>query len=272
MKFRIGISGACKATSLPSRRGVAESKATLGFALLVCLMSLPGTLVAQATNFSQQVEADTFVSSGDPNSNFGLQGGIEIAAPTIAQPRTQEALLRFSTAGMHAAFDADYGPGNWTVTGVTLSLFSNVATAGQQPGNARFNQIAAGSFQFDLLGNNNWSETSITWNNLSDILPGAGNTNTLTPLGTFFWDASGQASSTWTLNPTSNLVNQIYSGEPITIFGRPTPDSTVGYLFNSLNNNPGYLNVTVTSVPEPSSFALGAGVICLALWFLARNR
>jgi len=242
------------------------------FLVLACLVSLPASLVAQFTTHSQQVEADTFVSSGEPDSNFGSLGGIEIAAPTIAQPRTQMTLLRFDTSELRSSFDADYGAGNWVVTGVTLTLFSSVATAGQQPNNARFNKIAAGGFQLDLLGHNAWSETAITWNTLPDILPGAGNTNSLTPLGTFFWDATGQPSSVWTLTPDSSLAEHIYDGDRVTILGQPTADSTVGYLFNSLNNNPGYLNVTVTAVPEPSSYSLGAGVLCVALWFLARNR
>jgi hypothetical protein len=242
------------------------------FLVLACLVSLPATLLAQFTTYSQQVEADTFVSSGQPDSNFGLQGGMEIAAPTIAQPRIQKTLLRFSTAPMRAAFDTDYGPGNWTVTGVTLSLFSNVATAGQQPGNDRFNKIASGSFEFDLLSNNNWSETAITWNTLSDILPGPGNNNTLTPLGTFFWDATGQTNTIWTLDANANLAGQIYDGDPVTIFGQPTADSTVGYLFNTRNVNPGYLNVTITAVPEPSINALVASLIFVtSCWLFAKK-
>jgi hypothetical protein len=242
------------------------------YALLACLVSCPATLLAQITNYSQQVEADTFVSSGEPDANFGLQGGMEIAAPTIAQPRTQESLLRFSTAEMRSAFDGDYGPGNWVVTSVTLSLFSSVATAGQQPANPRFNSIAAGGFEFDLLSNNNWSETSITWNTLSDILPGPGNNNSLTPLGTFFWDATGQSSSTWTLNADSTLAGQIYNGEPVTIFGQPTDASPVGYLFNSLKVNPGYLNVAVAAVPEPSSHPLIACIILVGVRMFSKKR
>ncbi len=231
------------------------------FLFLAGCVSLPTALAAQFNTYTQQVEADTFVSSGEPDSNFGTQGAMEIAAPTMAQPRTEKTLLRFSTTPMRDAFDAAYGPGNWAVTGVTLSLFSSVATAGQQPGNARFNKIASGSFEFDLLSNNNWNETSITWNTLSDILPGPGNNNTLTPLGTFVWDANGQSSSIWTLNADPNLARQIQQGDPVTIFGQPTADSTVGYLFNTLNVNPGFLNVTVTVVPEPSIPVLIASLI-----------
>jgi hypothetical protein len=239
------------------------SPGILALLILAFLVNFPATLFAQFTTYSQQVEADTFVSSGDPNSNFGLLGALEIAAPTAAQPRTQMSLLRFDTSGLRANFDADYGAGNWVVTGVTLTLFSSVATAGQQPNNARFNKIAAGGFEFDLLGNNSWSETGITWNTLPGILPGPGNSNTQTPLGTFFWDATGQPSSIWTLNANSSLAGKIYAGDQVTILGQPTANSTVGYLFNALSLNPGVLNVTATAVPEPSTFALIASLICI---------
>ena len=231
---------------------------------LVGIVTLQATLAAQPTTYSQRVEADTFVSSGDPNSNFGNQGAIEIAAPTLAQPRTQIALLRFDTSAMLAAFNTDYGAGNWAVTGVTLSLFSNVANAGQQPNNSRFNKIAAGGFEFDLLGNNGWSESGITWNTLPCILPCSGNSNTLAPLGTFFWPATGNASSTWLLNADAMLVNEINNGSQVTLLGQPTTGSTVGYLSNTLPSNPGSLNVTVQAVPEPSTLTLLAGVTGMA--------
>jgi hypothetical protein len=248
----------------PHRAAPYLSRRILVFLVLACSVNLPASLRAQFTTFSQQVGADTFVSSGEPDSNFGIQAGMEIAGPTLAQPRTQKTLLRFNTDAMHVAFDADYGAGNWVVTGVTLSLFSNYSTAGVQPANSRFNKIAAGSFEFDLLSNNNWNEMGITWNTLSDILPGPGNNNTLTSLGTFFWDAAGEPSSTWTLGTNPNLVNQIYNGDQITIFGQPTANSTVGYLSNTLTLNPGFLNVTVMAVPEPSILAMVAGFIVVA--------
>jgi hypothetical protein len=229
------------------------------------LLMLPATLVAQTTTNSQVAGANTFVSSGQPTSNFGTLGAMQIAAPTTAQPRTEETLLLFDTSALRAGFDSDFGAGNWTVTSVYLTFFSNVATAGQQPNNGSFNKIAAGNFELDLLSDNNWSATSITWNTLPGILPGNGNTNTLTPLGTFFWPASGSPSSTWALNPDPTLVAAIASGSEITIFGQPTAGSTVGYLFNTRLNNPAILNVTAEAVPEPSVPVCILGVFCLSL-------
>lgn len=234
-------------------------------AALIGAAILPA-LTARASIYSQQVGADTFVSSGQPDSNFGSLGAMEIAAPTTAQPRTEIALLRFDTAGLRATLDSDYGAGNWMVTSVSLTLFSNVSTAGQQPGNPSFNRIAAGNFEFDLLSNNSWSEGGITWNTLPDILPGNGNSNSETSLGTFFWPASGGASSTWTLNLDANLVGAINDGGQITLLGQPTAGSTAGYLFNTLTFNPSSLNVTVEAVPEPSGGALVISFLCLAGW------
>ena len=219
---------------------------------LAGLLVSPATLLAQTSTYNQRVGADTYVSSGQPNVNFGTQGAMEIAVPTAAQPRTQIALLRFDTAAMQASFNTDYGVGNWAVTGVTLSLFSNFPLAGVQPGNASFNKIAAGGFEFDLLSNNTWNETAITWNTLPAILPAANNSNTLTPLGNFFWNATGAGSSTWTLDASAPLADAIAAGTQVTLLGQPASGSTVGYLFNTLPSNPGYMNVTVAAVPEPS--------------------
>jgi len=237
-------------------------KPMLGSAL-VCLIVLPPTLMAQSSTYSQVVGANTYVSSGQPTVNFGTFGAMEIAAPTTAQARTEETLLGFNTAAMQTSFNTTYGSGGWAVTDVTLSLFSNVALAGTQPGNSSFNKIAAGSFEFDLLSDNNWSQTAITWNTLPAILPGGANNNTSTSLGTFNWAASGAASSIWTLTAVQPLVGDIDSGSEITILGQPSAGSTVGYLYNTLLLNPGYLNVTVEAVPEPSTTGFLAGLLSL---------
>jgi hypothetical protein len=125
-----------------------------------------------------------------------------------------------------------------------------------QPGNGSFNKIAAGGFELDWLSDNNWSQSAITWNNLSGVLPGTGN-NTLDSLGHFSYLADGTSPLTWTLGLDPNLVNDIDSGGLVTIFGQPTAGSTVGYLFNtSTQGNPPVLNVTVEQVPEPGTAAL----------------
>jgi hypothetical protein len=244
---------------------------TLGQILKITLLftaALPVSLLAQSTTLSQEVEANTLVSSGQPAVNFGAMGAMEIAAPTGSQNRTEESLIRFDAAPLQSAFNADYGAGDWTITSVTLSLFANFATAGQQPPNGSFNQIAAGGFELDWLSNNNWSQTGITWNTLPSVLPGTGN-NSLASLGDFYWLATGASSTAWSLGLNPNLVNDIASGGEVTIFGQPTAGSSVGYLFNTLLDNPAYLNVTATAVPEPSAMALM--VSSLAGWAAMRR-
>jgi hypothetical protein len=234
---------------------------------------VPRTAPAQSATWNEIAEADTFVSSDDPSANYGIQGAMEIAAPTTAQPRTEETLLRFDMGALQASFDDEYGSGNWIVTDVSLSLFSNVSKAGQQPSNARFNKIAAGSFEFDLLSNNDWNENDITWDSLTAILPGQGNTNSLTSLSVFFWAADGSPAQTWTLSAAdAMLLNQIYSGGKVTIFGQPTAGSSVGYLFNTLRDDPGYLNVTVVSVPEPFAVFLTPCFVAACLFHCSGRR
>jgi hypothetical protein len=230
---------------------------------LTFLIALPAMVTAQPITYSTGVVADTFVSSGHPNDNFGSLGGMEIAAPTLAQPRTQMTLLQFDTSAIRAAFDADFGAGNWVATSVSLTLVSGLSTAGQQPNNARFNKIAAGDFTIDLLSNNSWSEGGITWNTLPSILPSGSSGNTLTPLGAFFWDAVGRSTSTWTLNPDFILTQKISDGEQLTLLGQPTVGSTVGYLMNTRTLDPTLLNVTAVAVPEPSAAALIIGLLCV---------
>jgi hypothetical protein len=233
---------------------------------LLLAAAVPVSLYATPATISQVVQADTYVSSGQPTVNFGTMGAMEIAVPTTAQSRTEESLIRFNTAAIESGFNADYGAGNWTVTGITLTLYSNFATAGVQPGNSSFNVITAGDFELDWLSNDSWSETGITYNTISSVLPGTGN-NELDSLGDFYWPAAGAASTTWTLALDPNLVGNITSGGLASIFGQPTAGSTVGYLFNTLNNSPAYLNVTAdytADVPEPGAPALmGSGVVGL---------
>ncbi|MFO1488309.1 MAG: PEP-CTERM sorting domain-containing protein [Verrucomicrobiota bacterium] len=225
--------------------------------LSLCLLAaLAGTAQGQSVSYTSFATADTFVSSGQPAVNFGAQGAVEIAAPNATQPRTLLSLTRFNATALRDAFDADFGAGNWTVTDASVTLFSNFATAGRQPNNASFNLIAAGNFDFGLLGNNTWGESTLTWNTLPDFLPGAGSTNTLDSLGTFFWPATGASSSTWNLN-AAPLGNAILAGGDLTLFGQPSAGSSVSYLFNTVGTaNPPRLNVTASAVPEPTALAL----------------
>jgi spore coat protein U-like protein len=70
------------------------------------LLALPATLAAQPITYSQQAGADTFVSSGQPDTNFGTLGVMELAAPTASQPRTEMTLQRQFNVGAQSGADA----------------------------------------------------------------------------------------------------------------------------------------------------------------------
>jgi len=248
-----------------------NSVASIFVAKLPVLLAvlLPGTLLAQSTTLSQAVSGDTFVSSGLPTQNFGNMGAMEIAGPTAAQSRTLESLESFNTAALQSQFNADYGAGNWAVTSVSLTLYSNESTPGQ-PNNSSFNKVAAGDFELDWLSNNNWSETTVTWNSLPGLLPGTGN-NTLDILGDFLWPATGGSSATWNLNSDANLSSEIVNGGVVTILGQPTTGSTVGYLFNQQLLNASYLNVTVQELPEPGTLSLILSGAAALVYFRRRQ-
>ena len=237
---------------------------------ILAVAAAPASLSAQIT-LSQEVDANTFVSSGQPNMNFDNLGAMEIAAPTRAQNRTEETLLGFETAAIESGFNADYGAGNWVITSVTLKLFSNVANAGTQPPSSSFNKIAAGEFELDWLSDNSWNPAQITYNNISSVLPGTGG-NTLASLGDFDWLANGASSTTWAFDLNPNLVNEIASGGDVSIFGQPTAGSTVGYLFNTPLLNGAELNVTASAVPEPLSTAPTLALMVFSLAGLAALR
>ncbi len=222
-------------------------------ALFVALAAtLPAPLLAQTVVTANAAE-NTFVESSQPSANFNNLGGMQIGG---ASTNTVESLLQFNTAAIDSTLNSDYGVGNWVVTGVSLKLFSNMASAGTQPGNSDFNTIAAGGFELDWLSNNSWNPSTVTWNTLPNYLGGVGG-NVQDSLGDFNYLANGTSPITWTLGLDPNMVNNIDNGTPVSIFGDPTSGSSVGYLFNTIKqNNPAVLSVTAEAVPEPGKLTL----------------
>jgi hypothetical protein len=215
---------------------------------------------AQASiTLSSDADRNLMVISNAPDSNFGNLGAMEIAAPTISQSRTEEALMGFNTASIKSGFDSYYGTGKWTISWAAISLGSNFPYAGTQPSNDRFNVISPGLFSFSWLSNDNWVEGSVTWNNLSNLLPGV-SSNTKELLGTYYFRGDG-SDGFWAFSKTSGLVSDILSGGVVTVFGEPgdTIEGTVGYLFNTPKKRAPQLIVCAEATPVP---------IPGAIWFL----
>jgi hypothetical protein len=227
--------------------------------VFVAIMAALAATVAHADTRTANADHDTYITSpgiasADGNANYGTKGAMMIAAPTASQPRTEDAIFSFNTATLRSAFDTEYGLGQWTVASATITLKSNVATAGVQPNDASCNVVNAGNFQLSWLSNDTWAanENAITWNNQANYL----SPSLQESLGTFHYLANGTSPFTWTLTLNSDFVNDILGGSEVTIFGTPA-DSTVGYLFNTIaQSNPASLSVSAASVPEPTSLVL----------------
>lgn len=218
---------------------------------------------------------DTLVIEGSSES-FGGKGAMEIAAPTSSQNRTEEALISWDTSAVKSQFDSYFGVGKWVVTSISVTFSSNYSSAGTQPNNDRFNVISPGLFTLSWLSNDSWDENTVNWFNLSDYLPGSGNSNTMESLGTYYYFADGTTQLIWFLDETPGLLGDILSGSTISIFGTPGDivAGTVGYLFNTgtkLGNGPP-LTITAEAAPvpiPPAFFLLGPGLACLG--FLRRR-
>lgn len=169
----------------------------------------------------------------------------------------------FNTASAVSQFNTTYGAGNWTITGLTLSLASNFGTQGAQPNNAIFNTINAGSFGIDWLANDSWVEGTgggngaangaVSFNSIPSLLsPGYDS------LGTYTYTPPGNnVYANYSLSLDANLVSDAAAGGAVSLYFYAA-DNQVSYLFNSrefASNHP-ELTVTAAPVPEPNAAAL----------------
>ena len=210
--------------------------------------------------------ADAFLSGASPALNFGSAGTLAIAPASSAKGEFDSVIL-FNTAGAVSQFNTTYGAGNWTITGLTLSLASNFGTQGAQPNNAIFNTINAGSLGIDWLANDSWVEgtgggngapgypnnNSVSFNSISNLLsPGYDS------LGTYTYTPPGNnVYANYSLSLDANLVSNAAAGGAVSLYFYAA-DNQVSYLFNSrefASNHP-ELTVTAAPVPEPATAAL----------------
>ncbi|MCA9287199.1 MAG: hypothetical protein KDA05_01360, partial [Phycisphaerales bacterium] len=107
---------------------------------LAALLAAPALAQVQTTATLVPV-ADAFVSGAPTrvDQNFGDAGALAIASPgsPAGEART---LMRFDATGLPQAWDVQFGPGAWQITGLRLDL--TVAT----PRNAIFNQNLLGEY------------------------------------------------------------------------------------------------------------------------------
>jgi len=234
------------------------------------------TASATSSTYSTIPTADTFVTNGALNNatasgNYGGAGALMVAGSASGNG-TFESLLQFNLSAAVTQFNTQLGAGNWTLGTVTLTLAGNNGVQGQQPNNAIFPKINAGSFTIGYLANNNWLEGTgnpstpttdgVTFNSLSLLTSSSDQS-----LGTYSFTPPGNnVQLTWTLAEPSGFVSDIESGGTASLLVAPA-DSTVSYLFNSRSygtaaNRP-LLSITAQSVPEPGAIALLTGGLVL---------
>lgn len=243
--------------------------------LTVCgaILAAPAAVLGQ-TSYVLSDAVGSFLATGSPvnpvgtnleDLNFGGQGTFAIA-PASSTEGEFDSVLMFNTAAAVNQFNSQYGAGNWTITGLTLSLASNFGVQGKQPGNGIFNIINAGKFGIDWLANNSWApgtgggtggpgypnNSSVSWDDIPNLFADGSDS-----LGTFTYTPPGNnIYLTYTLPLDGNLVDSAAGGDVSLYFY--AADNQVSYLFNSngySQNHPEF-SLVASPVPEPGAATL----------------
>jgi len=211
--------------------------------------------------------ADAFVSSANPANNYGGGGSLAVSAGGLPNGEFVS-VMRFDVSSAKAAFDAAFGPGQWSVDSVGLRLTAAL------PNNPIFNASAAGQFAATWMEDDSWVEGSGT-----PVAPGAvGITFNSLPsfvgpndvgLGSFAYDGSTSGSTTYALGLPVNFANDLLAGGLVSM-RLSASDSVVSYLFNSRNNAmvANRPEMIITAIPEPAAAAL----LVFAVGLVARRR
>jgi hypothetical protein len=226
------------------------------------IFALPFTGKADTSFTITTSTADAFLSGASPTLNFGGAGTLAIA-PASSPKGEFDTVIMFNTAGAVSQFNMTYGAGNWTITGLKLSLASNFGIQGAIPNNNLLNTVSGGSFGIDWLVNDSWVEGTgggngaangaVSFNSIPSLLsPGYDS------LGTYTYTPPGNnVYANYLLSLDGNLVSDAAAGGAVSLYFYAA-DNQVGYLFNSkefASNHP-ELTVTAAAVPEPTTAAL----------------
>ena len=231
--------------------------------LLTLLSFVSATPAASAAMFvTNTPEADAFVRSNAPTSNYGAAGALSVSGPNAVNSSgvtngVFDGFIRFNTAAMMTNFNAAFGSNNWVISSATLVLTENTA-----PGNAIFNQ-GTGAFAIRWVANTNWVEgtgtpmaattTGITYSEEASLL----NTNTDTSLGAFTFTGAIPVVSC-PLAMSAALVTNLQAGGEVDLF-LTAIDPGIGFVFYSRNfaGKPSSLpSLVVSAVSQPGLSAI----------------
>ena len=235
-------------------------------------LSVMGQVAASGqVTLSTNSVADAFVRSADPTHNYGGAGALSVSG-TIAtnangvQEGALDSFIRFDISSMVSQFNTTYGVGDWTISSARLLLTETAA-----PAQAIFNR-GVGQFEVRWIANDSWVEgtgnpntpntSGIVYNDEPTIL-----SNVDTTLG-FFTNGGTNGLDIFPLSTPAALLGDMTGGGPVSFYLTATPNSTVGFTFNShefgtASQRP-FLQLTAVAIPEPSSVRLvGASVVGL---------
>src|SRR5262249_25820940 len=145
---------------------------------------------AQSAVITVVPDADAFVRSAAPASNYGGSGALSVSGSAAGNDVGQQnglfdTLMRFPLTNVVTSFDGAFCGQNWVVTRVRLMLTESAA-----PDNAIFNRGVSG-FEVRWLASDAWLEGTgrpnaptsdgVAWQDLAGIV----NSNLDTTLGVF---------------------------------------------------------------------------------------
>jgi hypothetical protein len=224
--------------------------------------------------FSTGASADAFVAFGPSgnlaDNNYGGGNALAIAAGGLTNGEFQS-VIKFDLSGALTAFNAQYGPGNWSIQSVSLQLTSSGHS------NPIYNDIVAGRFGVSLMQSNGWLEgtgnasnpanNGITFNSLQGVFI---NNSTDQALGTFNFPGGSSGANNYSLTPSSGLLTDILNGSNLSL-RLFAADSQVSYLFSARTATPASSGpqLIITVVPEPQALTLALPAFAL---MVARKR
>ncbi len=242
-----------------------KPKQILGVAAIVsALFTLPVVGYAQSYTITNTASG-SFLSGANPTLNYGGAGTFAVASASLSKGE-YDTVLMFNTAAAFSQFNTAYGAGNWTITGVTLSLASNFGTNGATPG-SQFNTVRGGNFNIDWLSDNSWVGGSgggmggTGYPNNSSVSYAYEPTLLSFPydsLGTFTYTPPGNNTyANYALPLDANLLANASAGGEVSLYFTPA-DNQISYLFNTpkFGSNFPEFTLDVSEVPEPGTLAL----------------
>jgi hypothetical protein len=219
------------------------------------LISLIAVAAQASTTVSLTPTADAYLRSAAPTSNFGGAGALLVSGASTAKGAFAT-VMKFDVSTAAAAFDTEYGAGNWALTGLSLQL--NVVT----PNNSTFNANTAGNVSVQWISDDTWTESGVTWSSLP--LPG-----TAESAGTFLHDGTVGTYTYGLSSGSSGWVNDVSAGS-IASFYLTAIDPLMSITMNSRNQGLPSVRPTLslTAVPEPTR----ATLLCSAVMSMFARR